>query len=137
MVKKMTLTEWETLGEQLFGKDRMKWKFVCPGCGNIQSVEEFRKYKDQGAEPSSAYQKCIGRYAGGKSWMNDPTTKKGPCDYTANGLLNICPLIVVDNEGHEHTVFDFYQEKACIHEWGTDGLHLNVFCKKCFIDKPK
>ena len=21
-------------------------------------------------------------------------------------------------------------------QWGTDGAHLNVFCKKCFIDKP-
>jgi len=22
------------------------------------------------------------------------------------------------------------------HEWGTDGLHSNQFCKKCFIDFP-
>jgi hypothetical protein len=25
--------------------------------------------------------------------------------------------------------------KECNHEWGTDGMHFNVFCKKCFIDK--
>lgn len=26
---------------------------------------------------------------------------------------------------------------VCAHEWGTDGMHLNEFCKKCFMDKPK
>ncbi len=25
----------------------------------------------------------------------------------------------------------------CSHEWGTDGLHSNEYCKKCFIPKPK
>lgn len=27
-------------------------------------------------------------------------------------------------------------DKNCNHEWGTDGMHSNIFCKKCFIDKP-
>jgi len=27
--------------------------------------------------------------------------------------------------------------EQCDHEWGTDGAHTNVFCKKCFMDKPK
>lgn len=24
----------------------------------------------------------------------------------------------------------------CIHDWGTDGLHTNQYCKKCFINNP-
>jgi len=23
------------------------------------------------------------------------------------------------------------------HEWGIDGVHTNVYCKKCFINKPE
>jgi len=23
----------------------------------------------------------------------------------------------------------------CSHEWGTDGQHQNIYCKKCFISK--
>ncbi len=26
-------------------------------------------------------------------------------------------------------------EKQCEHEWGTDGAHANIFCKKCFISQ--
>ena len=24
----------------------------------------------------------------------------------------------------------------CDHEWGTDGIHSNEYCKKCFMSKP-
>ena len=24
----------------------------------------------------------------------------------------------------------------CDHVWGTDGMHSNEFCKKCFMSKP-
>lgn len=25
----------------------------------------------------------------------------------------------------------------CDHVWGTDGMHSNEYCKKCFMSKPK
>ena len=25
----------------------------------------------------------------------------------------------------------------CNHEWDTDSIHLNEYCKKCFMSKPK
>ncbi len=72
---------------------------VCPGCGHIQAVEDFRQYKDQGAGPNSATCECIGRYSDGKSWTNDnPRKNGGPCDYAGYGLLRISPVTVMDGE---------------------------------------
>jgi len=28
------------------------------------------------------------------------------------------------------------KRESCDHVWGTDGMHSNVFCKKCFVSKP-
>jgi hypothetical protein len=95
----MTKEEWVARGKQLFGDDLMKWRFVCPGCGHIQAVEDFRQYKEQGAKPDDATCKCIGRFSGGVSWANTDFRKaKGPCDYTGYGLFNLCPVKVVDSE---------------------------------------
>lgn len=98
-ITQMTKEEWLAKGKRLFGEDMLKWRFVCPGCGHIQSVEDFRQYKDQGAHPNSATTVCIGRYIGGKSWFNDnPRKSGGPCDYASYGLLCICPVKVIDGD---------------------------------------
>jgi len=102
----MTKEESMAKGKQLFGENMMKWRFICPGCGHIQAVEDFKPYKDKGVTPDSARNECIGRYAGGKSWMNDKQSKLGPCDYAGYGLFNICPVKVVDDQG-EHWCFAF------------------------------
>ena len=101
MEKEITITkdEWLAKGKELFGDDYFKWRFVCPGCGHIQAVEDFRQYKDQGAGPNSATCECIGRYSDGKSWTNDnPRKNGGPCDYAGYGLLRISPVTVMDGE---------------------------------------
>ena len=95
----MTKDEWLAKGKELFGEDFTKWRFVCPGCGHVQAVEDFRQYKDQGADPTSATCECIGRYGGGKSWTDDnPRKTGGPCDYAGYGLLRISPVTVIDSE---------------------------------------
>lgn len=104
----MTREEWIAKGTELFGSDMMKWKHVCPGCGHVQSVEDFRQFEDQGATPDSACRECIGRYSGGKRWSNGnlKETGGGPCDYAAYGLLCIAPVTVMNGET-EHHVFAF------------------------------
>jgi hypothetical protein len=96
----MTKDEWLAEGKKRFGPDMKKWKFVCPGCGHIQAVEDFAQYKDSGATPESATRECIGRYSGGKSWFETPKKKlkDGPCDYAGYGLFRISPVTVVDGE---------------------------------------
>jgi len=91
--RKISKEEWLQKGKDLFGEDVMGWEFVCPGCGNIQKVSDFKPYKDKGATPNSAYTECIGRYSGG-DWYKG--TK--PCNYAAYGLFNIAPVIVKDGD---------------------------------------
>ena len=106
VLTRMTKAEWLVKGKELFGEDMLKWRFVCPGCGCTQSIEDFRPFKEQGATPDSATCKCLGRYAGGSSWMNDKRKPGVRCDYTAYGLLNIAPLTVTDG-GKEIRCFAF------------------------------
>ena len=78
--------EWKARGKQLFGDNIFNWKVKCPLCGNIQSPEDFRKFKEKGATPETAIKECIGRYQGGDIGK-DLSKTKSPCDYAAFGLL--------------------------------------------------
>ena len=105
----MTKEEWIGKGKQLFGDNFEEWRFVCPGCGHIQSVGDFRIFKDRGATPESAREECIGRYTGGRSWMLGEGGS--PCDYAGYGLLRISPVEVVDGEEVFHC-FAFDEKEA-------------------------
>ena len=37
----MTEKEWIEEGMRRFGKDWMKWRFRCPMCGHVASIEEM------------------------------------------------------------------------------------------------
>jgi hypothetical protein len=90
---------WLAEGRRLFGNKFLDWRFVCPGCGHIQSPRDFKQFKSNGATPNSATCQCIGRYNAGKSWLNDnPRKTGGPCDYAAGGLFNICPVKVINGD---------------------------------------
>lgn len=93
---RMTKDEWMELGTKLYGSDFMKWKFVCPCCGHVQTVEDFKQYKDKGATPDTARFNCIGRYDG---HMDSPMgTKPGPCNYTSGGLFRLAPIEITDGD---------------------------------------
>ena len=103
-----TMEEFLEKGKKLFGEDRLKWKFKCPCCGNIQTAEDFRKHKENGATPNSVYQECIGRYENGcrAFGKNKKGTKKFPCDYASYGLFKIGHVVIL-SDGKEITVFPF------------------------------
>lgn len=100
--RRVNLADFIAEAEQLFGKDRAGWRFVCPGCGHIASVQN---YKDAGAPEGAVGFSCVGRWLGnGRDWVGQEGP--GPCDYTTGGLINISPIILIDNEGKEHSYFD-------------------------------
>lgn len=104
-MKKITMDEWLAEGKRLYGENMLNWRFVCPSCGNIQTAEDFRPYKDRGATPDSARFNCIGRYDG---HIDVPIgSKPGPCNYTTGGLFNISPVKVIGNDGKEYSSFEF------------------------------
>ncbi len=107
LMKTLSEKEWIALGESLFGKDMNNWKFKCPVCGNVATPEDFRKFKDQGADPNSATCECIGRYLpkeqrGGFCSDHANTKIKQPCDYAGYGLFRLSPVEVVREDGRIH-----------------------------------
>lgn len=78
-------------------KTSKDWRFVCPVCGESQSMQEF---VDAGMTREEAQSRgffsCIGRWVKGRG-----------CDWTLGGLLTIHSTEVLDDEGHAHPVFEF------------------------------
>jgi hypothetical protein len=94
---------WQARARELFGDNFLDWRFVCPICGNVASVREF---KEAGCPtPNSSYQECVGR------WLPKDRTKsafkgdgkvKKPCDYAGYGLIRVSPVRVVTPDGELH-----------------------------------
>lgn len=98
---------WKKEGARRFGEDFMKWKFKCPMCGHVATVEEF---KEAGADsPDCAYVECIGRYTGkGSPKKNDSSG----CNWCAYGLFGIPKggVKVTKDDGTTTHIFDFAEE---------------------------
>lgn len=107
MLTKFTHEQWEAEGTRRFGPDQMAWRFVCPVCGHIASVAD---YKAAGAPVGAVAFSCIGRYLpnpreafGGKG--------PGPCNYTGGGLFGLNPVAI---EGRASNVFAFADEQKAV-----------------------
>ena len=104
---KMTIDEFLKKGFDLFGIDKNEWKFVCPVCETIISVND---YVSNGAHDSSIAFSCIGRFLPKsecqRAFGDEKIIKGKPCDYTSAGLINISPI---DIEGFSY--FNFYEKK--------------------------
>ena len=84
----MTKKEWEAEAKRRFGDDIMKWKFICPSCGHVASV---RDWKDVGATEGQVAFSCVGRYMeNAKEIFQRP----GPCNYAGGGLFGLNPMDV-------------------------------------------
>ena len=102
----MTYDEWVEKGIARFGANKMDWKFKCPSCDYVASM---RDYKEAGAPVGAVAFSCIGRYKLAQQEAFTEGLKKGtaPCNYTGGGLFNINPVLVIDDDGEEHSMFDF------------------------------
>lgn len=109
--KKLTFEEWESKGIELFGEDKMQWRFVCPACHHVASTQD---YKDAGAPEGAVGVSCIGRWtkpvrrAFSLDDVGDP--EGHPCDYAGYGLFRLNPVRIT-RENVEYHYFDFAEEK--------------------------
>lgn len=103
---KMTESEWIAEGERRFGPDRMKWRFICPSCGYVASVQEW---KDAGAQGGAVAFSCVGRYTGSRKELGDKTG--GPCNYAGGGLFRLNPIEITHSGGTTH-LFAFAESKG-------------------------
>lgn len=103
MAATMTIEEWKADGARLFGADTSAWKFVCPSCGHVAAVKDW---KDAKAPEGAVGFSCVGRYLG-QDGDNTFKKKGGPCNYAGGGLFKLNPITVIAEDGAEHQVFDF------------------------------
>ena len=99
--------EWLNELRKRFGENQLNWAFVCPACGKITKMSEF---KEAGAKPNDAYSTCIGRHNGkGVSGMSIKKGEhpSGGCDWAAFGLFGTLGKgdIVISEDGTKTEVF--------------------------------
>lgn len=92
-----TIVEWHDEAKRLFGNNPSDWKFICPSCGHVASVKDW---KDAGAEDAAIAVSCVGRYLPQKKEAFEK--KGGPCNYAGYGLIRLNPVNVAGTEA-----FDF------------------------------
>lgn len=105
-VKEMPYEDWLATARRRFGWDPKKWRFVCPSCGHVQTLEDFLPFMDEELARTRVGFSCIGRYDGVHG--NVPMlTEPGPCNYASGGLFCINDLWVVFEDGSKMPVFEF------------------------------
>lgn len=77
----MTEEDWRSLGERIFGANMDQWRFKCPTCANVMSMEKARAMPEETKAKLrnrwSIEQECVGRYLTGQG-----------CDWCAYGLFS-------------------------------------------------
>ncbi len=95
----MTEDEWNALGLKLFGTETSAWRFKCPRCSNVMSIEKALALSaEQLARLRSGEwaieSECIGRYI------------DLGCNWAAYGLFS-GPFFVVRADGRKTPTFGF------------------------------
>lgn len=115
----VTVEEWRAEAARLFGPDPMGWRFVCPVCGHVASVQDW---KDAGAPEGEAAFSCVGRWLDqdvrAAFLVDSGPDVESPCDYTGGGLFRLNPVKVLGEDGEEHATFAFAEP-----EEASDGGH--------------
>jgi hypothetical protein len=100
----MTLEEWQAEAKRRFGSDPLAWRFVCPSCGHVASVAD---YKAAGAPEGAVGFSCVGRWTNAKREAFSKSKRKGPCNYAGGGLFRLNPVRVTKPDGESLDVFAF------------------------------
>ena len=88
MARTLTCEAWKAEATRRFGGDPAGWRFVCPLCGHVATVDDWKK---AGAPETAGAFSCVGRYLPTCSKRSVPP---GPCNYTGGGLIRLNPVTV-------------------------------------------
>lgn len=102
--RRISHTDWLAEGRRRFGDDVMKWKFVCPSCGHVASVQNW---KDVGATEGEIAFSCVGRHLPNAKTLGK---RPGPCNYAGGGLFKLNPVTVEMEDDGEADRFEFADE---------------------------
>ena len=114
-MKTLTQQEFFTEAESRFGADVRNWKFVCPMCGTVQSVQQLHDAVVASGETEDRVDgyigfSCIGRFTGQR---NEGITAKNRgekwdkgCNWTLGGLFKFHTLEIVTPDGALRPIFE-------------------------------
>jgi hypothetical protein len=114
-MKTMTQAEFLAEGTARFGAKVGNWKFVCPMCGTVQSVQQLHDaVVASGGTKEDVHGyigfSCIGRFTGqgdaGIAAKNRGRPWDKGCNWTLGGLLRCHALEVVLENGHQRPTFE-------------------------------
>lgn len=92
--------EWRAEAVRRFGTDSSAWRFVCPSCGYVATVAEWKRV---GASEGEVAFSCVGRHLPNAKNILEGS---GPCNYAGGGLFGLNPVTVRDGV-RRHRVFQF------------------------------
>lgn len=106
--RELTSESWRKEAEARFGPYPLKWAFVCPACGHVATVADWKRV---GAAEGEIAFSCIGRHIPG-SRDAFSATGPGPCNYAGGGLFRLNPVRVVTTDPEkgttiQHDIFEF------------------------------
>jgi hypothetical protein len=96
----MTLADWRAEAMRRFGPDPMLWRFVCPSCGHVTSVKDWR---DAGATECEIAFSCVGRHLK----KSGDIFGAAPCNYAGGGLFKLNPQPIIYEDGTTANAFAF------------------------------
>lgn len=92
----MTHEEWLAEARRIFGDNPREWKWVCPICGKIMSLEDYRQ---AGAPNNEVAVSCITRWLPGGCESKSPSPFPNQvCNYAGYGLIRANPIHIVDKD---------------------------------------
>lgn len=109
-----SIEEWQAEARRRFGDDPLLWWFVCPSCGHVASVADW---KAVGASEGEVAFSCVGRHMEGSKQMCE---RPGPCNYAGGGLFGLNPTTVVLGPDKTTRLFAFAEPKT-EHQPATDA----------------
>ena len=111
-----TITRDELLqqGRDLYGSNRLDWKFKCSGCGNIQSGKSIIKQMEEGIK-SQRY----GLLLKGDHQLQPESSCYSPdCNWVAGGLFR-SPVLMIYDPTKPYDI-NLYENCASIFEFANE-----------------
>jgi hypothetical protein len=109
MTVHISAADWKKAAKERYGDNPLLWRFRCPSCGHVASVGDW---KSAGANEGAIAFSCVGGWTGGRDAFGKEGA--GPCNYAGGGLFRISPILVTDEDEHEHLVFDFADKPLAV-----------------------
>lgn len=115
----ITVEQWQARAVELFGSDCMRWRFVCPSCGHVQSVQDYR---DAGAPSEAVAFSCVGRWRQKSAEAFGVGDNANGCNYAGGGFIRLNPVPVGESSAF---AFDGEDPKDTITKATKGGDHGN------------